>query len=42
MLDDLGKGEVETEEGVEEEGVKVRKGAETKSEAVLEKVEKQA
>ena len=42
VMDDSGKGEVGVEEGVEEEGVKVRKGAETKSEAVLEKVEKQA
>ena len=42
VLDDLAKSEAGVEEGVEEEGVKVRKGAETKSEAVLEKVEKQA
>ena len=38
-LDGLGDGE---EVGVDEEGLKVRRGAETKSEAVLEKVEKQA
>lgn len=37
VLHDVGRGE---EAEVEEEGLKVRKGAETKSEAVLEKVEK--
>lgn len=36
------KGEGEGEEDVEEEGVKVRKGEETASEAVLEKAGKQA
>lgn len=41
MLQDVGSGEEGVEEGVEEEGAKVRKREETKSEAVLESVGKQ-
>lgn len=42
VLAEVGEGKEGEAEGVEQEGAKVRKGKETKSEVVLEKVDKQA